>query len=148
MAFDAEWCWWAQKGAADVLQLAFPSGHVYVVHVRFVKLPKDVKAMLRNPALPKLGFATKNDLAQLKLRGLHMNNVQDLQRRCQAVLKEENQPGLARVAEKFLGITLEKSKAMTFSDWSRELSDQQVMYAAQDLVERFDTEPFPDFSAK
>lgn len=144
VAFDAEWRpdhAYGSDNPISVLQLAFPvSRRVYVLQLHRLggSLPPEVKMMLVNPEVRKVGFAVDlNDRAKMARSGIALTNgsVTDLQESCSAALGVVGNAKLSlkNAAFGLLGITLQKDKHLSCSDWaSDELTPQQIRYAALD----------------
>jgi len=86
-----------------------------------------------NPSQVKVFHAAENDIRLLKREyGFSFENIFDTQR--VALMLGCNAPSLLRLIEKFLGIKIEKSKAIQRSRWDkRPLDDEQLIYAAGDV---------------
>jgi len=145
IAFDAEWAPDHQYGSDNpisVLQLAFPiSRRVYVLQLNAMnnKLPAEVKMMLVNPEVRKIGFASDvNDLSKLARSGISITSgsvtdIQELCARALGVVANEKSLSLKNAAFGLLGIRLDKDKRLSCSDWaSKDLTPEQVRYAALD----------------
>jgi len=145
IAFDAEWApdhTYGSDNPISVLQLAFPlSRRVYVLQLNRIggKLPSEVQMMLVNPEVRKVGFAVDdNDRQKMTRSGIALTNgsVTDVQELCAVALGVTGNAkslSLKNAAFGLLGITLEKDKRLSCSDWaSNDLTPQQVRYAALD----------------
>merc|ERR1711972_772903 len=96
--------------------------------------------MLLNPGVTKVGFACNHrDAEKLAKTGIVVtrDSMVDVQTRCAAMLgvpeRSAQSLGLKSIARDLLGITLQKDKYLSCSDWSRErLTPEQVRYAALD----------------
>lgn len=145
VAFDAEWApdhAFGSDNPISVLQLAFPiSRRVYVVQLNCLdgKLPAEVKMMLVNPEVRKVGFAVDlNDRQKFQRSGIALTNgsVTDVQELCAAqlgVIANAKSLSLKNAAFGLLGLKLDKDKRLSCSDWaSKDLTPQQIHYAALD----------------
>jgi len=144
VAFDAEWApdhAYGSDNPISVLQLAFPlSRRVYVLQLNRLDndLPQQVKMMLVNPEVRKLGFAVdKNDRDKLLKTGIAVTHgsVTDIQGLCARALgvPSDTPLSLKNAAFGLLGVKMDKDKRISCSDWSnKELTPQQVRYAALD----------------
>merc|ERR1719491_118701 len=95
--------------------------------------------MLVNPDVRKVGFAVDlNDRAKMSRSGIALTkgSVTDVQDLCAAALGliHFSKPlSLKNAAFNLLGVTLDKDKRLSCSDWARdELTAEQVRYAALD----------------
>eukprot|EP00438_Fugacium_kawagutii_P024717 Skav235557 [mRNA] locus=scaffold3067:322435:336497:- [translate_table: standard] len=146
VAFDAEWVpdfGYGSDNPISVLQLAFPaSKRVYVVQLGPLgkKLPQEVKLMLVNPDVLKVGFAVNYKDAQKLVRtgiAVTQGSVVDVRERCASTMGlgwgAEQSLSLRRAAGALLNCELLKDKKCACSDWSSEqLTPEQVHYAALD----------------
>eukprot|EP00440_Ansanella_granifera_P014509 gb/GFBE01015771.1/.p1 GENE.gb/GFBE01015771.1/~~gb/GFBE01015771.1/.p1 ORF type:complete len:246 (+),score=50.08 gb/GFBE01015771.1/:1-738(+) len=142
VAFDAEWVpdWAAgSDNPISVLQFAFPMTHkAYVIQLgQLGRLPAEVRMMLVNPEVVKVGFGVDiKDIEKLARTGISVTrgSVVDVQETCAGLLGLDFRfLGLRRAALEVLGYALRKDKRCTCSDWSSEyLSQEQVRYAALD----------------
>jgi len=145
VAFDAEWVpdyAWDSDNPISVLQLAFPiSRRVYVLQLERLgrRLPQEVKMMLVNPGVRKVGFAVdQSDRAKMVRSDIAVthDSITDVQAQCAAALgvgQGATSLSLRSAASKLLGFNFRKDKRITCSDWSiEELSPEQVRYAALD----------------
>lgn len=145
VAFDAEWVpdyAWDSDNPISVLQLAFPvSRRVYVLQLERLerRLPQEVKMMLVNPGVRKVGFAVDGgDRAKMDRSDIAVthDSITDVQAQCAAVLgvgQGATSLSLKNAASELLGFDLRKDKRISCSDWStQELSPEQVRYAALD----------------
>jgi hypothetical protein len=145
IAFDAEWApdhSYGSDNPISVLQLAFPiSRRVYVLQLNRLdgQLPPEVKMMLVNPEVRKLGFAVDlNDRQKMQRSGIALTNgsVTDVQELCAAalgVIANAKSLSLKNAAFGLLGVRLDKDKRLSCSDWaSKDLTPEQVRYAALD----------------
>jgi len=145
VAFDAEWApdhAYGSDNPISVLQLAFPiSKRVYVLQLNRMdnKLPADVKMMLVNPEVRKIGWAVDlNDRQKMLRSGIALTNgsVTDIQELCATalgVIANAKSLSLKNAAFGLLGMELDKDKRISCSDWSsQDLTPEQVRYAALD----------------
>jgi len=146
VAFDAEWVpdfGYGSDNPISVLQLAFPtSRRVYVVQLGPLgnKLPQEVKLMLVNPDVLKVGFAVHYKDAQKLMRtgiAVTQGSVVDVRERCASTMGlawgAEQSLSLRRAARALLNCELLKDKKCACSDWSSEtLTPEQLHYAALD----------------
>lgn len=145
VAFDAEWApdhAYGSDNPISVLQLAFPiSRRVYVLQLNRLdnRLPPEVKMMLVNPEVRKIGWAVDvNDISKFARSGIALTkgSVTDVQELCAValgVIVNSKSLGLKNAAFGLLGYKMEKDKRLSCSDWaSKELTPQQVHYAALD----------------
>lgn len=145
IAFDAEWKpdqAYGSDNPISVLQLAFPiSRRVYVLQLNRMdnKLPAEVKMMLVNPEVRKVGFAVDlNDRAKMARSGIALTNgsvtdVQELCAKALGVIANAQSLSLKNAAFGLLGLNLDKDKRLSCSDWSQsDLTSEQVRYAALD----------------
>mmetsp|Transcript_9536 Transcript_9536/g.22626 ORF Transcript_9536/g.22626 Transcript_9536/m.22626 type:complete len:272 (-) Transcript_9536:234-1049(-) len=145
VAFDAEWVpdfGYGSDNPISVLQLAFPaSRRVYVVQLGPLdnKLPQEVKLMLVNPDVLKVGFAVHAKDAQKLVRtgiAVTQGSVVDVRDRCGESMGLQwgvESLSLRRAARELLSCELLKDKKCACSDWSSvQLTPEQVHYAALD----------------
>lgn len=145
VAFDAEWKPDTTQGSNHpiaVLQLAFPTSmRVYVIQMNRMRniLPAEVRQLLLNPMVRKVGFAmATHDIAKFHRSRIRVapSSLLDIQGYCAALmgLPDRSLLGLQRAAEELLGFYgMVKDKRLSCSKWdSPELTAEQVRYAAMD----------------
>lgn len=145
VGFDAEWApdrAYGSDNPISVLQLAFPlSRRVYVIQLNCMngRLPAEVKMMLVNPEVRKIGFAVDlNDRTKMARSGIGLteSSVTDVQDLCAiplGVIAKSKSLSLKYAAFGLLGMKLEKDKRISCSDWAgKELTPEQIHYAALD----------------
>ena len=128
-----------RKGGVEnktaVLQLGVESSCL-VVHLKHMKTPPKVLASILNDRkILKVGSGIVQDVAKLKRdTGLKCVGLVDTQNMAKRVsIPESNKIGLKALAEHFLGIHLEKPKAVSKSNWEKfPLTIRQIHYAALD----------------
>lgn len=129
-----------KSGGPHLIQLA-TAQHAYLFHVaawssmqqqELDEILQIVRTLLEAPPILKLGFGLGDDLRHLRNRfGIEVSNVVDLARLLR-VSKQQEMGAKAAVA-KYLGMTLQKSKNISTSNWaSTTLSERQMQYAADD----------------
>lgn len=116
--------------ATDERAYLFPVAHLSVTDA--AEIIAVLKALLESPALIKLGFGLSDDLRRLRAKfQIEPRAVQDLAR----VMRESKhrEMGAKAAVAKYLGMTLQKSKKVSTSNWaSVSLSERQIQYAADD----------------
>jgi len=145
VAVDLEWRPDVERGSNNpiaVLQLAFPESlRVYVVQLSRLQrqLPPEVRMLLMNPMVQKVGFAVDiNDMAKFHRSRIIISPLAllDMQEVCAASLglPEKSMLGLKRAAEELLGYYgMDKDKRLSCSNWDNvDLTPEQVRYAAMD----------------
>ena len=97
-----------------------------------IKLPKLLKRILKDTKITKVGSGIENDGFKLERdRGLVLEGLADIQLMAKANYPSMLKTGLQALADRFLGIKLDKTAA--FSDWEMfPLQDRQIEYAALD----------------
>ncbi|XP_059489522.1 exonuclease 3'-5' domain-containing protein 2 [Neocloeon triangulifer] len=135
VGFDCEWVPNKVKGQrrnpVALLQLATPSGTCALFRLNKIGfLPEDVKVVLRDSSILKIGVSTQSDAMLLgQDHNLVVRGCLDLRALC----KDES--GLAQLAQTVLGVKMQKKKRISCSDWAaEELSEEQTLYAAHDVL--------------
>ncbi len=114
-----------------LIQLATPDV-VYLIDVAQVRDLGPLKPLLEAPRPIKVLHHAKFDAKFLRRRyGIRLNGLFDTMLASQ-LLGSTDGHSLAAVTSRWLGITLDKT--MQRSDWSGDLSDEQVRYAAHDAA--------------
>ena len=117
-----------------VLQLGVDTSCL-VLHLHHMnKLPNLLVSILRDATVLKVGSAIKQDVSKLRRdRGLVCYGIVDTQDVAKSHSSSTQKVGLKALAERFLGITLAKSKRVTRSNWENfPLTLEQIEYAALD----------------
>ena len=128
-----------KKGGVEnktaVLQLGVESSCL-VLHLGNMKaLPQSLRVILTDRKILKVGSGILQDVAKLKRdTGLICKGIVDTQKMAKSVgAKSSQKLGLKALAERFLGINLEKPKAVSRSNWEKyPLTIRQIHYAALD----------------
>ena len=116
-----------------VLQLGVETSCL-VLHIYHMSdLPRLLTSILRDENILKVGVGIEEDASKLtRHRGLVCEGMIDIQKMVQTA-KRKQQFGLKTLAQRFLGIELEKSKRITRSNWENfPLTLKQIEYAALD----------------
>ena len=105
----------------------------FIFQTHFAETIPAIIALLKSPALTKIGFGLKGDLAQIAQRfGLRPASLVDLDRSFQA-LGYRNAVGAKTAIAILFDRKFPKSKSVTMSNWSlADLTDNQLLYAAND----------------
>ena len=117
-----------------VLQLGVDTSCL-VLHLHHMnKLPNLLVSILKDATVLKVGSAIKQDVSKLRRdRGLVCYGIVDTQDVAKSHSSSTQKVGLKALAERFLGITLAKSKRVTRSNWENfPLTLEQIEYAALD----------------
>lgn len=93
----------------------------------------DLKAILEDERVIKVGFGLDGDLAQLRTRwGVNARNTLDLSRVLRSA-ERNNSLGAKSAVAHYFGQRLQKSKRTTTSNWANpQLTERQILYAAND----------------
>lgn len=96
------------------------------------RLPKSLKLVLRDKDILKVGSDIKRDGSKLKRDlGLVLEGLADIQLMAKEIDPSMRKTGLKALAQTFLGIELDKTRAM--SNWEKyPLTFTQIEYAALD----------------
>lgn len=139
VGFDIEWKpqfvskkYGGTENETAVLQLAVDNSCL-VLHVYHMdRLPKSLKLVLRDKDILKVGSDIKRDGSKLKRDlGLVLEGLADIQLMAKEIDPSMRKTGLKALAQTFLGIELDKTKAM--SNWEKyPLTFTQIEYAALD----------------
>ena len=115
-----------------VLQLGTEKSCLVLHIYHMIKLPKLLKRILKDTKITKVGSGIENDGFKLERdRGLVLKGLADIQLMAKANYPSMLKTGLQALADRFLGIKLDKTAA--FSDWEMfPLQDRQIEYAALD----------------
>lgn len=138
LGLDAEWFF---TSPISVVQIASAT-HCFVIHLAFMnnrELPGVVKEVLEDGSIIKCGVGISGDVSRLQ-REQHLTMQGTLDEDTFSVLLSLSEPGktsLAALASIVGGVTLQKSKKLTCSNWERGLSPPQISYAADDAVASF-----------
>lgn len=119
--------------SADLLQLASCSGTCGLFRLNKLNhVPYGVQDLLDDPNVLKLGVVPESDAKLLwKCEGVDVSGTLDLRHIGRYL--QENSGGLKKMAQYYLGETLDKSLDIVCSDWAASyLTDRQVDYAAKD----------------
>ena len=142
VGFDIEWkpqFVSKKRGGTEnktaVLQLGVDTSCL-VLHIHHMsKLPNLLVSILEDATVLKIGSGIKQDMSKLRRdRGLVCHGVVDTQDVAKSLDPSSTQKvGLKALAERFLGITLAKSKQVSTSNWENfPLTLRQIEYAALD----------------
>ena len=122
-----------QKSAGPhVLQFATLE-KAFIFQSYFVESHPAIIELLQSPDLTKIGFGLGGDLQQISSRfGIRPSGIVDLDRSFRQ-LGYRNAVGAKSAIAMFFNRKLLKSKSVTTSNWAaRELSERQLLYAAND----------------
>ncbi|MHB9089952.1 MAG: DNA polymerase, partial [Chloroflexota bacterium] len=117
------------RGRIRLIQLATPD-QVYLVDAR--KVDPQVLRPLFDAGNTKVLFNAKFDSQFLRASSVTCDHVFDLMLADQVLHSRSFGRGLADVAKDYLGITLDKR--LQVSDWSADLTTEQLAYAASDAA--------------
>ena len=142
VGFDIEWkpqFVSKKRGGTEnktaVLQLGVDTSCL-VLHIHHMsKLPNLLVSILEDATVLKIGSGIKQDMSKLRRdRGLVCHGIVDTQDVAKSLDPSSTQKvGLKALAERFLGITLAKSKRVSTSNWENfPLTLRQIEYAALD----------------
>jgi len=116
--------------ATDNMAYLFPVAHLAAADA--ADIIAVLKALLESPTIVKLGFGLSDDNRRLRAKfKIEPFAVLDLSR----VMRESKyrEMGAKAAVAKYLGMTLQKSKKISTSNWaSTHLSERQIQYAADD----------------
>ena len=139
VGFDIEWKpqfvskkYGGTENETAVLQLAVDNSCL-VLHVYHMdRLPKSLKLVLRDKDILNVGSDIKRDGSKLKRDlGLVLEGLADIQLMAKEIDPSMRKTGLKALAQTFLGIELDKTRAM--SNWEKyPLTFTQIEYAALD----------------
>ena len=115
-----------------VLQLAVETSCLVLHIYHMSKLPKSLASILVDKNIRKVGSGIKQDCLKLgRDRGLVVKGLADIQLMAKEMSPALQKTGLKALADRFLGIELDKSGAL--SNWERfPLTSRQIEYAASD----------------
>ncbi|VDB87065.1 unnamed protein product [Peniophora sp. CBMAI 1063] len=139
LGFDLEWkVSRGRERPAALVQLSDASMILLIQVTAMPRFPPNLKAVIENPAIPKLGVNIRNDGMKLyRDYGVLARNLVELGALAGAAdsrfAAAYNRPivSLAKVTAWYMHRTLSKGPVRT-SDWERPLSREQVQYAAND----------------
>ena len=116
-----------------VLQLGVETSCLVLHIYHMSELPRSLTSILGDENILKVGVGIEEDALKLtRHRGLVCKGMVDIQKMVQTT-KCKQQLGLKTLAQRFLGIELEKSKRVTRSNWENfPLTKTQTEYAALD----------------
>jgi len=105
----------------------------FIFQAQFVESHPAIIQLLESPELTKIGFGLGGDLRQIADRfGIRPGGIVDLDRSFKR-LGYRNAVGAKSAVAMFFNRKLLKSKSVTTSNWAaRDLSDRQLLYAAND----------------
>ncbi len=118
-----------------VVQIADSKGHAYLVQFKDSDYDKAVnlKKLLLDDSRQKILHYARFDIAAIKIYlGVEINNVFCTKIASKLVRTYTDKHGLKDLVREFLDIDL--SKQQQSSDWSADLSDKQIDYAASDVL--------------
>ena len=139
VGFDIEWKpqfvskkYGGTENETAVLQLAVDNSCLVLHAYHMDRLPKSLKLVLRDKDILKVGSDIKRDGSKLKRDlGLVLEGLADIQLMAKEIDPSMRKTGLKALAQTFLGIELDKTKAM--SNWEKyPLTFTQIEYAALD----------------
>lgn len=116
-----------------MLQLQTHRGLCTLIRLcRLKRVPQELKNLLEDHTIIKVGIQPLHDAKYLREDyGVSVAGTLDL--RHLAKLHEPKPGGLAKLAEKYLNIEMDKSWFIAASDWENvKLDDKQIEYAALD----------------
>jgi len=116
-----------------VLQLGVETSCLVLHIYHMSELPRLLRSILGDENILKVGVGIEEDALKLKRhRGLDCEGMTDIQKMVQTT-KCRQQFGLKSLAQRFLGIELEKPKSVARSNWEKfPLALRQIEYAALD----------------
>eukprot|EP00747_Dinoflagellata_sp_TGD_P214237 gnl/TRDRNA2_/TRDRNA2_87126_c0_seq2.p1 gnl/TRDRNA2_/TRDRNA2_87126_c0~~gnl/TRDRNA2_/TRDRNA2_87126_c0_seq2.p1 ORF type:complete len:539 (+),score=86.24 gnl/TRDRNA2_/TRDRNA2_87126_c0_seq2:220-1836(+) len=116
--------------AAAVLQLAFLSGHVYVIQLKHLDhLPAEVRSMLSENKCRKVGFAIETTIG--KLRHADINVSSESAHEFEPLKAEGVERTLGEAALHYLNFTMLRDEAVKSSNWERRMFlPSQLRHAA------------------
>jgi len=116
-----------------VLQLGVEASCLVLHIFHMNELPRLLISILGDENILKVGVGIEEDASKLRRhRGLVCEGMTDIQKMVQTTERGQ-QFGLKALAQRFLGIELEKSKRITMSNWENfPLTLRQIEYAALD----------------
>ncbi|EDS34334.1 3'-5' exonuclease [Culex quinquefasciatus] len=135
LGFDCEWV--TEKGKRHpvaLLQLASHQGLCALIRLcQMKRIPPELGELLNDPGILKVGIGAIEDAQLLRsdynLKVESALDLRHLAERCRV----PGPYGMARLAEKSLGLQLDKHWRVRASDWEAlELSERQLKYAAND----------------
>ncbi|MDH4444767.1 MAG: 3'-5' exonuclease domain-containing protein 2 [Akkermansiaceae bacterium] len=115
-----------------VLQFA-TSEKAFIFQAHVTESHPVIMELLKSATITKIGFGLGGDLSQISDRfGIRPNSIVDLDRSFRQ-LGYRNSIGAKTAIAMLFNRKLNKSKSVTTSNWAqRELSDRQLLYAAND----------------
>jgi len=157
LGLDIEWKPSWGKGAperpAALIQLA--SRHIVLLfQIHWIGyFPPVLMALLQDPDIKKVGVGIRGDVAKLqKDWNINIEGVIDLSELAWEMdakhwhtvrnSGKRSAIGLARLVERYLGLRLDKPKAVSRSDWERPLTERQRIYAANDAAAGYDLQEY------
>ena len=140
VGFDIEWKPTFVRGCDNktaVLQLGVEKSCLILHIYHMSELPKSLVSILRDENVLKVGVGIMEDALKLQRhRGLickGMTDIQAMGMRFLGMPPSAPKLGLKTMAERFVGIELEKSKKVAMSNWENfPLKQRQIEYAALD----------------
>lgn len=116
-----------------VLQLGVEASCLVLHIFHMSELPRSLISILGDKNILKVGVGIEEDASKLRRhRGLVCEGITDIQKMVQTTERGQ-QFGLKALAQRFLGIELEKCKRITMSNWENfPLTLRQIEYAALD----------------
>ena len=141
VGFDIEWkpqFVSKKRGGTEsktaVLQLGVDTSCLVLHIYHMSNLPDGLVAVLTDKKVLKIGSGIKQDVSKLRRdRGLVCQGFVDTQDVAKSLDLSTQKVGLKALAERFLGITLAKSKRVATSNWEKfPLTLRQIEYAALD----------------
>ncbi|XP_067051206.1 exonuclease 3'-5' domain-containing protein 2-like [Acropora muricata] len=145
IGIDCEWV--NKKGQVNapvaLLQIATPLCDCFLVRLCKMdgQMPQTVKEILEDKTILKFGVGIQDDAKRLwKMFGIHARGCVDLRHVIQrSQLENDDQScektGLNSLAEKILGVKMDKSWRISSSDWEADkFTTRQIEYAMNDAL--------------
>ena len=139
IGFDVEWY---NNGKISLMQIALPNGNCLLLRLNRLKIiPEEVKSMLADSTILKIGVGIKEDC--MKLRSdfdCSCRNWVDIRHMVKSRRHNCKKLGMAGIAQEVLNLTLDKDWRIRASDWeegvnkSGQLSQRQIEYASNDAL--------------
>lgn len=121
------------KMAMCTIQVASNSVCLVINLVNLMKpLPKKLVTMLTSDSWVKFGIGIENDLRILSLNYKLGHCSGSIELKSLALMANHPKPNLEHLYNQFIGGHVKKTDSV--HDWSKELTDEQISYAARDAI--------------